>query len=80
MVGDGSRFLFWHDKWIEDVPLKVLYPELFLCSTNKEACISKVLSPPAGDNDKVWSLRFYRKFKITPSLHIYIKTKKINQI
>ena len=62
MVGDGSRFLFWHDKWIEDVSLKVLYPQLFLCSTNKEACISKVLSPPVGDNDKVWSLRFYRKF------------------
>ena len=62
MVGDGSRFLFWHDKWIEDVPLKVLYPQLFLCSTSKEACISKVLSPLAGDNDKVWSLRFYRKF------------------
>ena len=34
----------------------------YLCSANKKACISEVLSPPVGDNDRVWSLRFYRKF------------------
>ena len=62
MVGDGSRILFWHDKWIGDVPLKILYSQLFMCSANKEACIFEVLSPPMGDNDKVWSLRFYREF------------------
>ena len=61
-VGDGSRILFWHDKWSRDVPLKILYPQLFLCSTNKKACISEVLSPPMGDNDRVWSLRFHREF------------------
>ena len=59
VVGDGSRILFWHDKWTGDVPLKILYPQLFLCSANKEACISDVLSPPVGDNDRVW------KFKIS---------------
>ena len=51
--GDGSCILFWHDKWTADVPLKILYPQLFLCSANKEACISEVLSPPVGDNDRV---------------------------
>ena len=55
--GDGSRILFWHDKWTGDVPLKILYPQLFLCSANKEACISDVLSPPVGDNDRVWSFK-----------------------
>ena len=35
VVGDGSRILFWHDKWIGDVLLKILYPQLFLCSANK---------------------------------------------
>ena len=30
----------------------------YLCSANKEACISEVLSPSMGDNDRVWSLRF----------------------
>ena len=34
----------------------------YLCSANKEAFISKVLSPPMGVNDRVWSLRFYREF------------------
>ena len=48
---DSSRILFWYDKWIGDVSLKILYPQLFLCSANKEACISKVLSPPMGDNE-----------------------------
>ena len=62
VVGDGSRILFWHDKWTGDVPLKILYPRLFLCSDNKETCISEVLSPPVGDNDRVWSLRFHREF------------------
>ena len=62
MVGDGSRILFWHDKWTGDVPLKSLYPQLFLCSANKEVCIPEMLSPPVGDNDRVWSLRFYREF------------------
>ena len=62
VVGDGSHLLFWHDKWTRDNSLKSLYPRLFMCSTNKEACISEVLSPPVGDNDRVWSLRFYREF------------------
>ena len=62
VVGDGSHILFWHDKWTGDVPFKIFYPQLFLCSANKEVCISEMLSPPVGDNDKVWSLRFYREF------------------
>ena len=33
-----------------------------MCSANKEVCISEVLSPLVGDNDRVWSLRFYREF------------------
>ena len=51
VVEDSSRILFWYDKWIGDVSLKILYPQLFLCLANKAACISKVLSPPMGDND-----------------------------
>ena len=34
----------------------------YLCSANKEACISDVLSPSVGDNDRMWSLRFQREF------------------
>ena len=57
VVEDGSCILFWHDKWTGDVPLKILYPQLFLCSANKEACTSEVLSLPVGDNDRVWSFK-----------------------
>ena len=32
MVGDGSRILFWHDKWTGDVPLKSLYPHLLFAN------------------------------------------------
>ena len=45
-----------------DVSLKILYPRLFLCSANKEARISEVLSPSVGHNDRLWSLRFQREF------------------
>ena len=62
VVGDGSRILFWHDKWIGDNSIKTLYPELFDCSTNKEACISDVLCLLVGGNDRVWNLRFFRAF------------------
>ena len=58
VVEDESCILFWHDKWIGDVPLKILYPQLFLCSANKEACIFDLLSLSVGDNDRVWSSRF----------------------
>ena len=26
MEGDGSRILFWHDKWVGNNSLKMLYP------------------------------------------------------
>ena len=61
-VGDGAHILFWHNKWTGDVPFKILYPKLFLCSANKEACISEVLRPPVDNNDRVWSLSFHRDF------------------
>ena len=62
VVGNGSRILFWHHKWIGDNSLKSLYPQLFVFSANKEAFVFEVLSPLAGDNDRVWSLRFHREF------------------
>ena len=80
MVGGGSRILLWHDKWTRDVPLKSLYPHLLLCSTSKEACISDMLSPSVGDNDRVKSLRFQREFNdwklaASYSLHPFTQTR-----
>ena len=62
VVGDGSRILFWHDKWVGDNSLKMLYPQLYVCSNDKEACISEVLCHQEGGSDRIWNLRFHRDF------------------
>ena len=58
MVGDGSHILFWHDRWIGDTSLKMIYLQLYACSNDKEACISD----QEGGNNRFWNLRFYRNF------------------
>ena len=62
VVGDGSHILFWHDRWVMDNSLKMLYPQLYAYSSDKEACISNVLCYKKGGNDRSWNLRFYRDF------------------
>ena len=61
-MGDGSRILFWLDRWVGDTSLKMLYPQLSTCSNDKEACIFDVLCQQDGGNDRYWNLRFYRDF------------------
>ena len=63
VAGDGTRICFWHDRWIGDNTLKDLYPKLYVCSTAKDACISKVLWILKGGTFRVWDLRFYRAFE-----------------
>ena len=43
VMGDGSHILFWHDRWVGDISLKILYPQLYACLNDKEACIFYVL-------------------------------------
>ena len=62
VVGDDSRILFWHDKWVGDNTLNRLYPQLYVCSNDKEAYISDVLCYQEGGNDRIWNLRFHRNF------------------
>ena len=62
VVGDGSRILFWHNKWVGDNSLKRFYPQLCVCSNDKEACISDVLCYQEGGIDRIWNLRFHRDF------------------
>ena len=51
-------------RWVGDKPLKILYPELYECLDNKEACISEVLClQEEGGNVRVSDLRFYRDFQ-----------------
>jgi len=37
VVGDGRDTLFWHDKWIGDIPLRLRFPRLFDLAVNKES-------------------------------------------
>uniref|UniRef100_A0A7N2KPA0 Reverse transcriptase zinc-binding domain-containing protein n=1 Tax=Quercus lobata TaxID=97700 RepID=A0A7N2KPA0_QUELO len=62
VVGDGTRILFWHDKWVGDYSLKRLYPQLYVCSNDKEACISDVVCYQEDGNVRIWNLRFHRDF------------------
>ena len=62
-MGEGTRIRFWHDRWIGDYTLKNLYPELYVCSVAKDACISEVLWTPEGGTFRVWDLRFFRAFE-----------------
>ena len=40
IVDEGTRIRFWHDRWIRDFTLKDRYPELYVYSVAKDACIS----------------------------------------
>uniref|UniRef100_A0A7N2R6G2 3'-5' exonuclease n=1 Tax=Quercus lobata TaxID=97700 RepID=A0A7N2R6G2_QUELO len=64
LFGDVSREQLLSIRWVVDNPLKILYPELYECLDNKEACISKVLClQEEGGNVRVSDLRFYRDFQ-----------------
>ena len=39
-VSDGSTILFWHDQWVENGCLKVLFPSLFVLSTQPLGLVS----------------------------------------
>ncbi|XP_057775020.1 uncharacterized protein LOC130993998 [Salvia miltiorrhiza] len=40
-VGDGQSTKFWDHKWAGSMPLKLMFPRLYLLSANKEALISE---------------------------------------
>ena len=63
VVGEGTHIRFWHDRWIGDNTLIDLYPDLYVCSAIKNACIFEVLWMPEGGTVRVWDLRFYRAFE-----------------
>ena len=43
MVGDGSQTRFWEDAWLETIPFKLQYPDLYNIVRKKSATVSTVL-------------------------------------
>lgn len=43
-VGEGNQKRFWHDLWAGNLPLKLLYPDLFECSVDKEDIYSSTVN------------------------------------
>ncbi|XP_028089315.1 uncharacterized protein LOC114289749 [Camellia sinensis] len=58
VVGNGSRILFWHDRWCMNLKLKEEFPRLFRLSMEKEEKLSYFMQ--RRDRDGHWSLQFRR--------------------
>lgn len=59
IVGNGASILFWQDSWIGHQPLKLIYPRLFMISTQKDDFIINVGS--WIENEWVWDLQWRRR-------------------
>jgi hypothetical protein len=63
-VGDGFKVLFWHDVWCEELPLKILFLELFTIACGRMlvvGCLVCGMSIPLGnrivitENKREWN-------------------------
>lgn len=61
-VGNGSSTLFWHDLWVENSPLKITFPRLFLLSTIPNSLIISM----GFWNGPQWALSFEWKHNLRP--------------
>ena len=57
-VGDGRSILFWHDKWCEQGPLKLMFPRLYSLSTQQNMFINQAGAWQEGS--WVWNLAWRR--------------------
>jgi hypothetical protein len=42
-VGDGSKFMFWHDVWCGEQPLMISYPDLYSIAHCKDAWVANYM-------------------------------------
>ncbi|PKI43035.1 hypothetical protein CRG98_036514 [Punica granatum] len=57
-VGDGAAIRFWHDPWCGDVPLSILFQEMFNLARDREAKFKSCWRE--GVNGVVWDVQFVR--------------------
>ena len=59
-VGNGSRVVFWKDKWCGSMTLCDAFPNLFVVAAHKDAVIKEIWSPDEGGG--CWNPLFVRPF------------------
>jgi hypothetical protein len=57
-IGNGSKVLFWHDVWCGEIPLKILFPDLFLIARRKDAWVEEIMQRQNGTI--LWNIMFSR--------------------
>lgn len=56
VVGKGDKTFFWKDTWCSNVPLKDLFPNLYVVELNKDCLlVDKVENPTEEDVRWLWS-------------------------
>ena len=61
-AGEGNRIRFWHDPWSGPIPLKELYPELFVYAVVQEALISDMVIFAPNGGGTSWTFLFRHNF------------------
>ena len=62
VAGLGTRTLFWHDRWCGDIPLKVMFPMLFSCSSSQSALVASCLYASTDGAGRSWNITFIQDF------------------
>ncbi|XP_049372092.1 uncharacterized protein LOC125837001 [Solanum verrucosum] len=55
-IGNGVKVSFWEDSWLEQGPLKTLFPDVFILNQQQRATVAEVWS------NQGWNLSFRRPF------------------
>ena len=57
-IGNGSRVMFWRDRWCGETPLVASYPKLFRFCLDKEASVTELMKFINGVLH--WDVSFFR--------------------
>jgi hypothetical protein len=58
-VGVGDRIRFWIDRWCGDRPLKDVFPDLYVCASNR---FDSILIQSASGSQSEWNVNFVQNF------------------
>ena len=61
-LGIGHNTSFWHDSWIESMPLKMVYSILFSVGVDKDSFVAE--SGRLVSDRWIWNWRWRKQFSI----------------